>query len=160
MTHKRWFIPVVAAGAILLVAAVAVAGIFVGMMIERNRGSDVAAKPKGLVRIYVSDKATTQQVDALRQLIGDTPDVGNVVYITKTEALERVRLEAGPQAQFIFENLTSDTPPASFEVQVKDADQVDAVVAKFIGNPAVDDNAPGSNKHDSVIGSVSQPQTL
>ena len=55
-------------------------------------------------------------------------------------ALERFRKRFGER---IVQNLPINPLPASWEIQVKDANQVDAVAAKFFDDPAVDnDPAP------------------
>lgn len=142
-----------------VITMAAVMTVFISMTIlgtalvtDRNLNQGTTSlKNRILIKVFISDKATPQQVDALRQLIDNTPQIKKVDYVSKAEALQRAKKQWGPQAQFIFENLTSNPLPASFEVQVRDPNQVDSVAAKFIGNPAVDDNVPGSNKHDSVI---------
>ena len=80
-----------------------------------------------------------------------TSEIRKVDYVSKDEALKRAKKTWGPDQQLILDNLPGNPLPASFEIQVRDTSQVDAVAAKFIGNPAVDDNVPNSNKHDSVV---------
>ena len=62
-------------------------------------------------------------------------------YISKDEALRRFRKRFGER---IVQNLPINPLPASYEIQVKDANQVDRVARQFFDDPAVD-NDPGTH---------------
>ena len=145
--RRNWVITMAAVMTVFISMAI----LGVALVTDRNLSQGTTSlKNRILIRVFISDKATPQQVDTLRQLISATSEIKKAEYVSKDEALKRYKKMMGPEAKFILENLTSNPLPASFDVQVKDTNQVDAVAAKFIGNPAVDDNVPGSNKHDSV----------
>ena len=104
-------------------------------------------KNRVLIEVFIKDAATEQQTSALEQKIQALQDAGVVKhyeYISKAEALKRFELKFGSR---ITQNLPINPLPASYEIQVKDANQVDAVAAKFFTDPAVD-NDPGT--HDGV----------
>ena len=68
-------------------------------------------------------------------------DVKSYKYISKDEALRRFRERFGER---IVANLPINPLPASYEIQVKDADRVDSVAQQFFDNPVVD-NDPGTH---------------
>ena len=72
---------------------------------------------------------------------GPCREVKSYKYISKDEALRRFRERFGER---IVANLPINPLPASYKIQVKDANQVDAVAAKFFNDPMVD-NDPGTH---------------
>lgn len=124
----------------------------VSLVTDRNLNQGTTSlENRILIKVFISDKATPQQVNALRQLIDGNKDVKTVAYVSKTEALARYKAMMGSEGQAILDNLPNNPLPASFEVQVKNPNEVETVAATFVGNPAVDDAVPGSGKHDSVV---------
>jgi cell division transport system permease protein len=124
----------------------------VALVTDRNLNQGVTSlKNRILIKVFISDKATIDQQNALRQKIVSMPEVKRVDYVSKDEALRRYEQMLGPQAKVIVSNLINNPLPASFEVYVKNANQVDMVAGRFIGDPAVDDNTPNSGLHDSVV---------
>ena len=65
----------------------------------------------------------------------------SVHYISKEEALRRFEQRFGPR---IVNNLPINPLPASFEIQVKNANDVDTVAQRFFKDPTVD-NDPGTH---------------
>ena len=108
-----------------------------------NQGA-TSLKNRVLIEVFIKDDATDAQKAALEQKIQSIPEVKHYDYISKDRALERFRQRFGDR---IVQNLPINPLPASYEIQVKDANQVDAVAAKFFTDPAVD-NDPGT--HDGV----------
>jgi cell division transport system permease protein len=124
----------------------------VALVTDRNLNQGVTSlKNRILIKVFISDKASIDQQNALRQKILSMPEVKHVDYVSKDEALNRYKKMLGKQATDILNNLPNNPLPASFEVYVKNANQVDEVAAKFVGDPAVDDNSQGSGLHDSVV---------
>jgi cell division transport system permease protein len=124
----------------------------VSLVTDRNLNQGTTSlENRILIKVFISDKATPQQVNALRQLIDGNKDVKTVAYVSKTEALARYKAMMGSEGQAILDNLPNNPLPASFEVQVKNPNEVETVAASFVGNPAVDDAVSGSGKHDSVV---------
>jgi cell division transport system permease protein len=124
----------------------------VSLVTDRNLNQGTTSlENRILIKVFISDKATPQQVNALRQLIDGNKDVKTVAYVSKTEALARYKAMMGSEGQAILDNLPNNPLPASFEVQVKNPNEVETVAASFVGYPAVDDAVSGSGKQDSVV---------
>lgn len=124
----------------------------VALVTDRNLNQGTTSlKNRILIRVFISDNATPQQVTALQQKIASMPEIKKAVYISKDQALEEFRNMIGPESETILNELPNNPLPASYEIYVKNSNQVESVAQQFVGNPAVDDNVPGSGKHDSVV---------
>jgi cell division transport system permease protein len=98
-------------------------------------------KNRVMIEVFVKDNATPEQTQALERKIRALPAVKSYKYISKEEALRRFRERFGER---IVQNLPINPLPASYEVQVKNADRVDAVAQQFFNDPTVD-NDPGTH---------------
>jgi len=98
-------------------------------------------KNRVMIEVFVKDEATPEQTQALERKIQGMNDVKSYKYISKEEALRRFRERFGER---IVANLPINPLPASYEVQVKNADRVDSVAQQFFNDPTVD-NDPGTH---------------
>jgi cell division transport system permease protein len=105
-----------------------------------NQGA-TSLKNRVMIEVFIKDAATPEQTQALERKILAMKDVKSHKYISKEEALRRFRERFGER---IVANLPINPLPASYEIQVKDADQVDAVAQAFFSDPTVD-NDPGTH---------------
>ncbi len=105
-----------------------------------NQGA-TSLKNRVMIEVFVKDSATPQQTQALERKIQAIPQVKSYKYISKDEALRRFRERFGER---IVANLPINPLPASYEIQVKNADLVDSVAGKFFDDPTVD-NDPGTH---------------
>jgi cell division transport system permease protein len=105
-----------------------------------NQGA-TSLKNRVMIEVFIKDDATEEQTTTLQQKIQGIPEVKSYEYVSKDEALERFRKRFGER---IVANLPINPLPASYEIQVNDADQVDMVAEKFFDDPAVD-NDPGTH---------------
>jgi cell division transport system permease protein len=99
-------------------------------------------KNRVLIEVFIKDEATPEQVQALELKIKGIPEVKTYTYISKEQALERFRKKFSDK---IVENLTTNPLPASFEIQVRDANDVDKVAQQFFDDPTVDNDAGTHN---------------
>src|SRR5665647_3811057 len=99
-------------------------------------------KNRVMIEVFVKDNATPEQTQSLeRKIQGMNDVVKSYKYISKEEALRRFRDRFGDR---IVSNLPINPLPASYEIQVKDADRVDSVAQQFFNDPTVD-NDPGTH---------------
>src|SRR5665647_754263 len=107
-----------------------------------NQGA-TSLKNRVMIEVFIKDDATPEQTQSLERKIQGMNDVKNhgYKYISKEEALARFRERFGER---IISNLSINPLPASYEVQVKDADRVDSVAQQFFNDPTVD-NDPGTH---------------
>ena len=105
-----------------------------------NQGA-TSLKNRVMIEVFIKDEAAPEAVQALERKISGMPAVKSYKYISKAEALKRFRERFGER---IVANLPINPLPASYEIQVKDADKVDAVAQQFFSDPTVD-NDPGTH---------------
>jgi len=105
-----------------------------------NQGA-TSLKNRVMIEVFIKDEATPEQTQALERRIKGMDDVKSYKYISKDEALRRFRERFGER---IVANLPINPLPASYEIQVKDADRVDSVAEAFFDDPVVD-NDPGTH---------------
>jgi len=98
-------------------------------------------KNRVMIEVFVKDDATPEQTQSLERKIQGMNDVKSYKYISKEEALRRFRERFGER---IIKNLPINPLPASYEIQVKNADRVDSVAQRFFNDPTVD-NDPGTH---------------
>src|SRR5450759_1982419 len=81
-------------------------------------------KNRVMIEVFVKDNATPEQTQSLERKIQGmmANDVKSYKYISKEEALRRFRERFGER---IVSNLPINPLPASYEIQVKNADRVD-----------------------------------
>ena len=105
-----------------------------------NQGA-TSLKNRVMIEVFIKDAATPEQTQALERKIQGMNEVKSYKYISKEEALRRFRQRFGER---IVANLPINPLPASYEIQVKDADRVDSVARQFFDDPTVD-NDPGTH---------------
>src|SRR5674536_224624 len=101
-----------------------------------NQGA-TRLKNRVMIEVFLKDEATPGAVQALERKIQGMPDVKRYKYISKEEALRRFRERFGER---IVANLPINPLPASYEIQVKNADKVDVVAQQFFSDPVVDND--------------------
>ena len=139
--RRNWVIAMAAVITVFISTAILGA-----VLVTRDNLNQGATNLKNRVKIevFIKDEATPEQTQALERKIKGLNDVKSYKYISKEEALRRFRERFGER---IIKNLPINPLPASYEIQVKNADRVDSVAQRFFNDPTVD-NSPGT--HDGV----------
>ena len=114
-----------------------------GVLVTRDNLSQGATSLKNrvMIEVFIKDSAKQDAVLALEKKIQAIPEVKTYTYISKEEALARFREKFGER---IVANLPVNPLPASFEIQAKDANDVDKIAKQFFDDPTVD-NDPGTH---------------
>ena len=143
--RRNWVITLAA----ILTVFISMAILGLVLVINQNLNSGATSlKNRVEIEVFISDNASSAQVNALESKIKALPQLKSYQYISKDQALQEFRKRLGSDADQILANLVGNPLPASYRIYVKDANQVDAVAAQFFNDPAVDNSAPG--KHDGV----------
>jgi cell division transport system permease protein len=106
-------------------------GLFIALFSWVNSWTDHVRKDV-LVKVFFVQDATPAEINAVRAKIVTFPETKEAVFVSKDEALRRMR-EKYPD---LTENLSSNPLPAAFEVTPKDADQVKTIADKLQPPPA------------------------
>jgi len=102
------------------------------------------------ITIYLKDSATTDEIEALRQEIVDLPEVKEVQFIDKDEALKRLK-EDLKEHEELLKDLPSNPLPASFEVALKDPELAGTVATTFEGRPIVEEVRYGKELAERIF---------
>jgi len=101
-------------------------GLFIALFSWVNSWTDHVRKDV-IVKVFFVQDATEQQINAVRSKALTFPETKGVVFISKEEALKRMK-ERYPE---LTQNLSSNPLPPAFEVTPKDADQVKALADRL-----------------------------
>ena len=73
------------------------------------------------IALFVDDNAKVSQVLALKSRLEADPAVARVDYVTKDQALQRLRDIAANRPDFAFTDISTNPLPASLEIKMADA---------------------------------------
>lgn len=90
------------------------------------------------ISIFLKDSATFEEVEAMRLELVARPEVKEVQYIDKDEALRRLK-EDLKEHEELLNDLPANPLPASLEVSLNDPEQAGIVATAFEGRPIVDE---------------------
>jgi cell division transport system permease protein len=102
------------------------------------------------VSVYLKDDSSARQVGNLEVRLRQNPDVKNVVYLSKLDALNQMKKQLGKD-NTVFKQLPVNPLPASLEVHLHDPGQAKAVAATVRGRPGVDSVNYGGKTADRVL---------
>jgi cell division transport system permease protein len=106
------------------------------------------AKKKLLVKVYVTDSATDQQVNAVREKLESDTRIASVTFVSKEDAL-KVMEQKYPD---LVENLPGNPLPRSFEVKPTKGEYVEAISQSLTPPPpGVDKVKYGKKTADKVL---------
>jgi cell division transport system permease protein len=121
-------------------------GLFIALFSWVNSWTDHVRKDV-IVKVFFVQDAAEQQINAVRSKALTFPETKSVVFISKEEALKRMK-ERYPE---LTQNLSTNPLPPAFEVTPKDADQVKALADKFQPLPAGVDKVDYAEKKTQRI---------
>ena len=121
-------------------------GLFIALFSWVNSWTDHVRKDV-LVKVFFVQDASETQINAVRAKLLTFPETKTVVFISKDEALKRMKAKYPD----LTENLSSNPLPAAFEVTPKNADQVKAIADKLQPLPAGVDKVDYAEKKTERI---------
>jgi len=98
------------------------------------------------VEVFIKNTASPDQINELGDEIRAMPEVKDVGFVSKDEALNRLR-DSLQGHEDVLDALSGNPLPPSYEITLKDPAQIEEVASRFFENPIVD-NTPGT--HDGV----------
>jgi cell division transport system permease protein len=121
-------------------------GLFIALFSWVNSWTDHVRKDV-IVKVFFVQDATVPQINGVRSKALTFPETKSVVFISKEEALKRMK-ERYPE---LTQNLSSNPLPPAFEVTPKDADQVKALADRLQPLPAGVDKVDYAEKKTQRI---------
>jgi len=98
------------------------------------------------IEVFIKNTASPEEINTLGEEISDMPEVKEVKFVSKEEALERLR-ESLKGHEDVLEALSGNPLPPSYEITLKDPQRIEEVASRFFDNSVVD-HSPGT--HDGV----------
>ena len=120
---------------------------------------EVEQKVEITVYLKTDPDPSQEEIDALQAEISSWTEVKSSVFITKQEALDRLKADFKDNPE-ILEGLTGNPLPASFEIALVDPKTVDSVAARFEGNSIVDEVRYGKEIADKLFTFTSQARNF
>ena len=115
---------------LFLLGGVIIFGHIIGNVVGQFNG-------KVELNVFLQDSITDSTKTQLNGTITGMPDVASVSYVSKAEAFRRYKtMFAGDQQ--VTTNVDPNALPASFEIKLKNPNQVDAVKSQIVGLAGVD----------------------
>jgi cell division transport system permease protein len=152
---RRNYFMTIAALVTVFLSIVVLGGVLVFVYTTDALLKEVEQKVEITVYLKTDPDPTQDQIDAMQTQILGWPEVKSSVFVTKQEALDRLKKDFQDNPQ-ILEGLTGNPLPASFEISLVDPQAVDKVAARFNGNGIVDEVKYGKEIADKLFTFTSQ----
>ena len=156
---RRNFFMTIAALVTVFLSIVVLGGVLVFVYTTDALLKGVEQKVELTVYLNREPEPTTEQVEAMQTEIMSWPEVKSSVFVSKIAALERLKewFKDDPE---ILDNLTGNPLPASFDISLVDPQSVDAVAARFTGNPIVEEVNYNKDIADKLFSFTSQARNF
>ena len=156
---RRNFFMTIAALVTVFLSIVVLGGVLVFVYTTDALLKEVEQKVEITVYLKTDPDPSQEQIDALQAEISGWKEVKSSVFVTKQEALDRLKADFKDNPQ-ILEGLTGNPLPASFEIALVDPKTVNAVAARFTGNSIVDEVRYGKEIADKLFTFTSQARNF
>jgi cell division transport system permease protein len=120
---------------------------------------EVEQKVEITVYLKTDPDPTQSEIDALQSEILSWPEVKSSAFVSKQDALDRLKKDFQDNPQ-ILEGLTGNPLPASFEIALVDPQSVNEVAARFDGKTIVDEVRYGKEIADKLFTFTSQARNF
>src|SRR5512139_1434320 len=135
--RKNYFMTIAALVTVFL-SMVVLGGVLVFVYTTDALLKEVEQKVEITVYLKTDPDPTSEEISALQTEIMGWPEVKSSVFVSKQEALDRLREDFKDNPE-ILEGLTGNPLPASFEIALVDPQSVNEVATRFEGKPIVDE---------------------
>ncbi len=156
---RRNYFMTIAALVTVFLSIVVLGGVLVFVYTTDALLKEVEEKVEITVYLLTDPDPDATAVEAMTSEIMSWSEVKSVVYVSKVDALERLKEDFKDNPE-ILENLRSNPLPASFEIALVDPQAVDTVAARFEGDPIVDEVRYGKEIADKLFAFTSQARNF
>jgi cell division transport system permease protein len=156
---RRNFFMTIAALVTVFLSIVVLGGVLVFVYTTDALLKEVEQKVEITVYLNTDPDPSQEEIDALSAEISGWKEVKNSIFITKQEALDRLKEDFADNPE-ILEGLTGNPLPASFEISLVDPTTVDSVASRFEGNSIVDEVRYGKEIADKLFSATSWLRNL
>jgi len=156
---KRNYFMTIAALVTVFLSIVVLGGVLVFVYTTDALLKEVEEKVEITVYLRTDPDPSESEVGAMQTEIMSWPEVKSSIFVSKTDALERLKEDFKDNPE-ILEGLTGNPLPASFEIALVDPQTVDAVATRFEGDPIVDEVRYGKEIADKLFTFTSQARNF
>ncbi len=156
---RRNYFMTIAALVTVFLSIVVLGGVLVFVFTTDALLQEVEGKVEITVYLKTDPDPTADEVAAMQEQIMSWPEVKNSTYVTKEQALERLKEDYADSPE-IFESLTRNPLMASFEISLVDPQTVDIVAARFEGDSIVDEVRYGQEIADKLFAFTDQARNF
>jgi cell division transport system permease protein len=156
---RRNYFMTIAALVTVFLSIVVLGGVLVFVFTTDALLQEVEGKVEITVYLKTDPDPTADEVAAMQEQIMSWPEVKNSTYVTKEQALERLKEDYADSPE-IFESLTRNPLMASFEISLVDPQTVDIVAARFEGDSIVDEVRYGKEIADKLFAFTDQARNF
>ena len=156
---RRNYFMTIAALVTVFLSIVVLGGVLVFVYTTDALLKEVEQKVEITVYLKTDPDPTTTDVEAMQTKIMSWTEVKSSQFVSKEDALERLREQFADDPE-VIENLTGNPLPASFEISLKDPQAVDTVAARFDGDPIVDEVSYGKEIADKIFNVTNQARNF
>jgi len=156
---RRNYFMTIAALVTVFLSIVVLGGVLVFVYTTDALLKEVEQKVEITVYLKTDPDPTADQVDAMQTEIMGWPEVKSSVFVSKQDALDRLKEDFKNDPQ-ILEGLTGNPLPASFEISLVDPQAVGEVAARFDGKAIVDEVRYGKEIADKLFSFTSQARNF
>ena len=135
---------------IIVTACMFILGISMLFVVNLNNIGDELAEQVG-IRVFIKGDADSKAKEGLERGIRALPDVNNVVYIDREQALKDF-LKDNPDYNSALDLLPGNPLPDSYDVELEDFTKVREVAVAIEGMDAVDSLSYGQGYVDNLMG--------
>ncbi|MDQ3878449.1 MAG: permease-like cell division protein FtsX [Actinomycetota bacterium] len=132
---KRNVLMSLAAVSTVAISLLLLAGALILGIVVRNVTASWEAKVE--ISVFLRQDITATELQDLENQIGAYPEVDNYTYVSHQQAYEEFKQEYKNQPEF-YKILTPADLPASLRIKLTDAKYTQAVAARIVGAPGVD----------------------
>ena len=150
---RNWVMSVAAIVTVLVSMFVLGIGAFVFFNLQ-NATSGVRNKLE--IEVFIKNAASQDQINQLGDQIKSMPEVKDINFVSKDEALNRLR-DSMKGHEDVLNALSGNPLPASYEIFLKDQNNIDSVARKFYTNPVVDNDISSHLNADLSPSATSMP---
>jgi cell division transport system permease protein len=136
MSFRRNWVMSTAAIVTVAVSLLVVGGVVIGAATIGNIIKSEEQKVE--VVSYIKDSTPPEAVEGLQNEIASWPEVKNVAYVSKDQALKRLRVQLKDTPEML-QAMEGNPLPASLEVRLKDPHMVSKIASKLKGQPELDE---------------------
>jgi cell division transport system permease protein len=127
---KRNYFMTIAALVTVFLSIVVLGGVLVFVFTTDALLKEVEQKVEITVYLKTDPDPTTEEITTMQTQISDWAEVKSVTFVSKEDALERIKEWFKDQPE-ILENLTGNPLPASFEIALVDPQTVDLIATRI-----------------------------